>query len=50
MGLVGHKSWVEAESALEQLKTLENYPVELLEQAVYRTENKISQERQMTTK
>ena len=50
MGLVGHESWVEAESALEQLKTLENYPVELLEQAVYRTENKISQERQMTTK
>jgi hypothetical protein len=32
------------------LKVSETYPVELLDQAIYRAENKISEVRQMTTK
>jgi adenylate cyclase len=50
MKFIDHEAWEDVELVLERLRVSETYPVELLDQAIYRAENKISEVRQMTTK
>lgn len=50
MKFIDHEAWEDVELVLARLRVSETYPVELLDQAIYRAENKISEVRQMTTK
>jgi adenylate cyclase len=50
MAFVERDAWEDVEIVLNRLRKSESYPGELLDQAVYRAENKISEVRQMTTK
>jgi hypothetical protein len=50
MAFIERDAWDDVEIVLNRLRKSESYPGELLDQAVYRAENKISEVRQMTTK
>ena len=50
MGLIEREAWDEVETVLNRLREMNSYPDELLDQVVYRFDNKISAVREMTTK
>lgn len=50
MELIEREVWDEVETVLGRLRDLDSYPAELLDQVIYRFENKVSAVREMTTK